>query len=213
MQWTRIGRCVTTPKISVIVTCKARLRFLQETLPKIINLFDEYILVDYACPEKSGDWASKNFDVKVCFINKNGFNLSEARNAGAAAATHEWLFFTDADIILSPDVASYIDKSQEDIFYSFNIPFCQGTILCRKNDFLRVSGFDTSLCKGYGYDDIDFRRRLEKINVKEILLPNSMIKHIDHSNDLRTRFQEEKDLWRSFQMNYKIAQERDNKES
>ena len=45
------------PLMSAIVTCKGRLEHLKQTLPLLMAMPDsEVIVVDYDCPDRSGDW-------------------------------------------------------------------------------------------------------------------------------------------------------------
>jgi len=189
---------------SAIITCKGRLVFLKETLPIIMSMFQEYILVDWSCPEKSGEWA-KQYEVKTHIEEaQSGFNLSAARNKGASLAKCDWLFFLDVDITLTSDVRRHINLAQKEIFYAFDKNHCQGTIFCRRSDFDSIGGFN-ELLKGYGFDDCDFRDRLKKTGTKEIILPANVINHIEHGNNLRLEFYEDKDLWRSVWANRGIA--------
>src|SRR5574343_1128333 len=84
-----------------VTTCKGRLHHLQQTLPLIVaEAPDEIVVVDYGCPQGSGDWVEANYpQVKVVRVtDDDGFRLARARNLGAAACSAPWICFIDADI-------------------------------------------------------------------------------------------------------------------
>ena len=93
------------PKFSLIVTCKGRLMHLRQTLPLFCALSDtEVIVVDYGCPDRSGDWVAAHHPaVKVVRIDDDpGFNPSRARNIAARDCQSDYLLFVDADIKVRP---------------------------------------------------------------------------------------------------------------
>ncbi|MBM4221050.1 MAG: hypothetical protein FJ170_03775, partial [Gammaproteobacteria bacterium] len=76
------------PALSFITTCKGRLQHLMQTLPKMAaQPGTETIVVDYDCPDNSGDWVAANFPaVRVVRVKDQPiFVASRARNLGAAA--------------------------------------------------------------------------------------------------------------------------------
>ena len=81
-------------EIAFITTCKGRLKHIQQTLPTMVaeNPY-EIILVDYGCPQGTGDWAESNYpSVKVVRVNDDpGFCAARARNIGAGHSTAPWL--------------------------------------------------------------------------------------------------------------------------
>ena len=79
----------------------------------------EMILVDDgspdSCPTKCDEWAKKSSQIKV--IHKKNGGLSDARNAGIAVATGDYLTFVDSDdYLLSdtyPSLIRWISANQE----------------------------------------------------------------------------------------------------
>ena len=94
---------------SIITACKGRLEHLKRTLPRMLELGAEVVVVDYSCPEKTADYVERNFPAArvVRVEGEPGFSNWKARNRGAAAATGEMLVFCDADTLLS---TTAIDK-------------------------------------------------------------------------------------------------------
>ncbi len=76
----------------------------------------EVIVVDYSCPDGTGDYVRKHFpDAKVVHLeNLEGFSNWRGRNAGAAEAEGDYLIFCDADITLArgslENIARAIDE-------------------------------------------------------------------------------------------------------
>lgn len=97
------------PLISVIVPVYRVEAYLDRCVQSIVdqtyqNL--EIILVDDGspdnCPAMCDAWAKKDSRVKV--IHKENGGLSDARNAGMAAASGEYMGFVDSDDDISPDM-------------------------------------------------------------------------------------------------------------
>ncbi len=95
--------------ISVVVPIYKVEKYLDECINSIIhqtytNL--EIILVDDGspdnCPKMCDEWAKKDERIKV--IHKKNGGLSDARNAGLAIATGEYISFIDSDDFLELDL-------------------------------------------------------------------------------------------------------------
>src|SRR4029453_19625824 len=70
----------------------------------------EVIVVDYSCPEGTGDYVGRHFpSARVVWVEgEMGFSNWKARNRGADAATSDVLVFCDADIILAENAIDVI---------------------------------------------------------------------------------------------------------
>ncbi len=100
---------ISVELISVIVPVYKVEPYLDRCVASIVaqtykNL--EIILVDDGspdnCPQMCDAWAKKDDRIKV--IHKQNGGLSDARNAGMAAARGEFIGFVDADDYISPDM-------------------------------------------------------------------------------------------------------------
>lgn len=107
-------------KISVIVPVYKVEQYLDRCVRSIVNQsFQdlEIILVDDGspdrCPAMCDAWANQDSRIKV--IHKKNGGLSDARNAGMAAATGELKAFADSDDYLSPDMYQVLyERMMED---------------------------------------------------------------------------------------------------
>ena len=95
--------------ISVIVPIYKVEEFLDECIQSIVdqtyqNL--QIILVDDGSPDHCGemceDWAKKDKRIEV--IHKKNGGLSDARNAGLAVATGDFVAFVDSDDWIEPQM-------------------------------------------------------------------------------------------------------------
>ena len=100
-------------KISVIVPVYRVEAFLDRCVQSIANQSYrnlEIILVDDGspdnCPAMCDAWAEKDSRVKV--IHKKNGGLSDARNAGMAIATGEFMGFVDSDDWIAPDMYQHL---------------------------------------------------------------------------------------------------------
>src|SRR5690348_7938147 len=101
----------TSPEISLLTTCMGRLAHLRESLPAAAaQPRAGCVLVDYSCPDRCGNWAEAAFpQVNVVRVaGRSRWNVCEARNAAAAAASAPWLCFFDADVVLDPAFVEYV---------------------------------------------------------------------------------------------------------
>jgi len=92
-----------TPSFSIITACKGRLDHLKRSLPAMLAQGGEVIVVDYSCPEGTGDFVAREYPAAklVRVEGEKGFSNWKARNRGAEVATGEILLFCDADTILA----------------------------------------------------------------------------------------------------------------
>lgn len=198
--------------LSIIIPCMGRLKHAMLSIPPLVSFGYEIILVDYSCPEKSGIWITKTHKVRV--VNVEGerwFNLSRARNAGAAASASDWICFLDADVVLcSAMLERFKSLMQRENCYYGSTKTHGHVTLVRSKDYLAAGRFDESL-HGYGGQDIDFQNRLGKMGLQFIPLAPLGCRHIDHENDLRIVFHENDDMEDNKQKNLLLLREKQNK--
>lgn len=181
--------------LSLITTCKGRLAHLRETLPLFCAIPDtEVILVDYGCPEGSGDWAAAHFpQVRVVRVTDDpGFNPSRARNIAAREATADYLFFVDADIRVAPEAHEVIAQAVNPnrfvtVDATENGNEIRGTCVVPRAKFEAVRGYDEVL-KNYGMEDTELYDRLMDFGVDDGFIPPGPFRAIAHGDDLRVRF-------------------------
>ena len=74
----------------------------------------EVIVVDDCSPDGTAERVAREFgsDRRVrCIRNARNLQLAASRNAGARAATREWIFFLDDDNIVHPDIFEEFEKT------------------------------------------------------------------------------------------------------
>ena len=192
-------------QFSLIVTCKGRLGHLRQTLPHFMRQANtQVIVVDYSCPEKAGDFVEAHFPrARVVRVeNREFFNASAARNAGASVAQTPYLIFVDADTIISNNFVTLLRPHLTGSnFLRFFLPggnSLGGSCVVATADFQKVKGFD-EVFSGYGGEDLDFYWRLQRMGTTlRVLRPDNAISWIKHGHKLRTAFYETKDVKHSF---------------
>lgn len=181
------------PSVALITTCRGRLHHLRQTLPLMAaEKPDELIVVDYACPDGSGDWAAAEHpQTKVVrAAGKSGFNLCDARNLGAAAAVSDWLFFVDADIRLAKGMLGKLRKRLAP--GGFYLPeWIEGTPIdiwgscaCPRGTYEALEGYD-EVFEGWGADDEDFYHRMESAGLERRHYPAGWVSPIVHPDSER----------------------------
>lgn len=104
--------------ISVIVPIYKVEKYLDKCVESIVSQSYpdlEIILVDDgspdACPQMCDDWATRDSRIKV--VHKENGGLSDARNAGLAVATGEYISFIDSDDWIEPDFLQVLLDAME----------------------------------------------------------------------------------------------------
>ena len=193
---------LTAPTIAVITICKGRLDHLKQTLPLMLGQSpDQVVVVDYGCPQHTGDWVEKHYpQCKVVRVmDDQNFNAARARNIGAAAAEAKWLCCLDADVVVQPGWLDWLRprlQNQNVYFRSSKVNDNRvlesyGMACVSHSAFDRIGGYDEAFC-GWGAEDDDFFSRLMSGGFEEAGYPPGFINCIPHSDDHRTQFYEVK---------------------
>lgn len=191
------------PNISFIVPVKSRLTQLRQTLPTIANQPGcEVIVVDYDCPENSGDWAASTFgNVMVIKVAAAPIlNVARARNIGAAKARGRWLCFLDVDATMTPDFAGRVLGRLEDGGFALFSVDAPGLVIVARNDFVSVGGYD-EIFEGWGCEDNDLITRLQLLGRHPVLLAGHWYSLLGHDDSLRTKHYQVDDRWVSWRIN------------
>jgi hypothetical protein len=206
-----------------IVTCMGRLAYLRQTLPLIIEEFGRAVLVDWSCPQRSGQWARTTLgpDVEVVSVpGQTRFHKTRALNAGAHRAATlgaQWLFFLDADTVIAAGLGvacqRFACRGQFGVGDRVwpgpqSIPELTGVLLVGRADFDRVGGYDEAF-RDYGHEDLEMRCRLRLLGgLRAVDLPANHFAAVHHGNALRSQFYPERDLGVSLGRNMSLLRQR-----
>lgn len=139
-------------KISVIVPIYNVEKYLARCVDSIVNQTYknlEIILVDDGspdrCPQMCDDYAEKDSRIKV--VHKKNGGLSDARNAGIAVATGEYISFIDSDDYVSDDffecLLDAMNKENSDIAECSVVKLYEDNRFDEFSDDLSVKTYDT----------------------------------------------------------------------
>ena len=186
-----------SPLISVIVTVYNGENFFCQAMDSVIAQHyknTEIIIVDDGSTDNTAELVKpylKRDSVSYVF-QKNGGHAA-ALNKGVSLANGELLSFIDHDDLWEPtklkiQFKAFIDVAELDVVFSYQKSFAEnkasdklvfereaipgyipGSMLIRKNAFLKVGSFDTSIQKGYFFPWFD---SLKTNDLKMILLPD-----------------------------------------
>jgi glycosyltransferase involved in cell wall biosynthesis len=192
-------------KISICVTSMNRLHHLAQTLPQ--NLADnrsypnlEIVLLDYNSSDglegwaraHLGDWIEAGRLVYFKTTEPAHFKRSHARNLAIRLASGDIVCTVDADNFTGRGFAHYVNERFNRYSGIYLRPDFDGThirlrdafgrICMRRDDFLKVEGYDERLVE-YGYEDVDLCARLEKLPLKATFIEDDrFLRYISHSN-------------------------------
>jgi glycosyltransferase involved in cell wall biosynthesis len=91
-------------RVSAVVTCYNSARFIAQALESIrsqTSPADEILVIDDGSTDATGEIVRTLGD-DIRYIRQENQGSSVARNAGVAAARHEWIAFLDADDLWHP---------------------------------------------------------------------------------------------------------------
>lgn len=213
-------------RISFCVVCMNRLPHLKETF--LQNLIDnrnykqlEFILLDYNSGDGLEHWAKENLqsyisNERVVYYKTTQpkcFSHSHAKNLAFKLAKGDIVCNINADHYTGSEFAFYVNEKfvkDKNIvltpidFYKTSKNYhpprdVLGKVCVRKEDFLKVKGFEEQMA-GYGFEDYDFINRLEMAGVRRVLIEDfDFLKYIEHSEK---RYNTNRALFRGIYVNY-----------
>jgi len=160
------------PKISVVIPAYNEENYLPQTLHSIKkqNFKDyEVIVVANGCSDRTEELVRKEADSRLKLLTMSTANVSRARNHGADKSAGELLLFLDADTTLAEDALQVINNKfgekysvattcvrPDDPKIKFRLALgvknvlrrlqiyvgTGGSLICRKEDFNKVGGYD-----------------------------------------------------------------------
>ena len=216
-----------SPLITFVVPVMGRFEHLKRTLPPLAKQPQaEIIVVDYSCPQNSGNWVEEPSqswsNVRVArYPGQKHFNLSRARNIGSRMCQTKYIAFIDADMILAERFTEAIKPALDERYF---IRFSQwrsghsGFLICWYAAFLYAGGYPAKTgglgysgpdMEGYGFDDGYMKMALEKIGVQERSISIELAQHLDHHQPSRVQHysEENKDIGLTQPRNCAIAQD------
>jgi len=187
---------MTHPRLSIVTCCKGRLKYLKQTLPTFVAQAEsEVVVVDYDCPEGTDEWVATSFPEvrRVAVTEAPVFNLSRARNLGAAHARAAWLLFCDADDLLSSSFSSDVLRLAVPGTYQRTLRRNKPAsvpLACEATTFSAVGGYDDAM-QGWGMEDVEFTARLGKSGVREVIGSAKVLENLWHSRAEVIRYYEQ----------------------
>jgi glycosyltransferase involved in cell wall biosynthesis len=185
--------------ITAVTTCMGRMCHLEVTLPHMLENFDRVIVVDWSCPDKSGEYAASLGASVVYQYGERYFSSSRAKNCGAKLVTSEYICFIDADSFCMPSLRKQLDSLLEPgimVLSALNadgsdVNDTVGFLACQTEAFWNVGGFDESWI-GWGNEDIHLRGKLFLDEGLKVSRLNGMaLGALAHSNAMRSSNREE----------------------
>jgi glycosyltransferase involved in cell wall biosynthesis/GT2 family glycosyltransferase len=183
----------STARLTFVIMCKGRLSDLKQTLGAVVaQPRCECVVVDYSCPEGTGDWVEQTYPhvhvVRV--LDRPYLNRAEARNIGLRAASAEWVCFLDADVLIDPRFVSEIEARMQPKTYLVADPYregTEGTFCCAREDLDRVGGYDEAY-EDWGEEDNDLYDALKEAGLQRATFPSSLLLHLAHEDAERAQY-------------------------
>lgn len=187
---------------TIVTSCCGRLPFLQQALPSwLYDAPSPIVVVDYSCPDGSGDWAESVGAWVVRVHGRKFFSRAAALNAGIAAVDTRFTLVCDADTVWKPGLSAAVSQNLSPGSMTIVEPAAGqrdlNGFLVAETAALQKTPYDEGYV-GWGFEDIDLRLELYAAGVRTVhLLPASLLEPLPHSDEIRTAHFEERDLLRS----------------
>lgn len=207
--------------LSIITTCKGRLKFLKRSLPFMLDQWTDVdydvIVVDYGCPDGAFAWCQQQNHprLKCIYVGSDTeyFKVSRAMNIGAKFSDAENYLFVDSDLLLAEDVVSEVATALTETYladltvdpvchgngafylhtpsYAYNESLVSVARGIRAETFHDLRGYDESF-EGWGFNDIDLKQRARSTGYSSSYLPGRVV-FLNHGEEESTRFYKIKD--------------------
>ena len=188
-------------KLSLLTCAMNRLEHIKKTYIKNIESCKEYlnddiefVLLNFNSNDDLDSWVASNLKklpINFNYIKTNKpkfFDMALTKNITGKFATGDVLCWVDADNYISNEFINFVFEkfsNQKNIALNVNwSPKTEGMcgrVVCKKEDFVKINGYDESM-KGWGYEDIDFTERLKRLGVSVEEIPNHLLSCISHSS-------------------------------
>ncbi len=216
----------TKPISNVSIICGAMNRFeaLRISLESWRNntkKISQIIIVDWSSDLNLGFIAEYESRIHIVRIDgKKHYNVSSALNEAIKHVKGDYILKLDVDYILSPyydffdlnyiNDTEFLTGDSSHRVIDNNLGFLgnlHGLLFAKTQHIKEVGGFQEQV-EGYGWEDSDIYRRLEKIGLKRIYLNHSRMSvfHIPHDNDVRTKHYENQFIMDSLIKNQELCQ-------
>lgn len=183
---------------------------------------DEILIVDWSStnPIKTDpdlNPITNHHKTKIVRVNdeKSFMSMSFSLNVAINHAKYDHILKCDIDYkLIKPELIDIFQREQDkNHFYCGTIPNkwdFHGFSFFKKEDAIKINGYNEKF-RGWGWDDEDFYRRLEKIGLERIVIMNidDFLYHIPHDDSLRTANypQDQQEKHQTNRQNALIAQE------
>jgi hypothetical protein len=180
--------------ISYCVPCHQRQADLARAWPFILAAAGasppvEVLVVDYGNPDPLVAPPDIPPGVSVSlprYVGRDYYHMAHARNLSVKAATGEYVVITCADILPTPGffamLRERLDETQADVLVCAKL---RGVLVCARDKFLAVGGFDERF-EFYGPEDKDLEQRLRRTGWPVASYPSGFLDIIPTSDAQKT---------------------------
>lgn len=215
------------PKVSFCTCCMNRTMHLKQTYVKNIESCIQYkpdvefVLLNYNSSDDLDDYVKENLThyIEQGILNyyhtvePEFWDMSHSKNVCHRLGQGEILCNLDADNFLGEGFYDCIIET----LYNDKTKFIRkrgngkgGRIAIHREHFYKVGGYDEMFCLGWGHEDMDINKRLERIHLKRIKSVDFEI--ISHTKKLRTKYSRETNMWDSRDIHKEILEDNNRKE-
>lgn len=206
-------------ELSYCTACKGRLGHLKLCLPPSLADHEdfpvEFVIADYDCPDKCGDWVEQTFpghpQIRVIRTGlQSYFRMAHSKNVAHRRALGRFVCNLDADNAASLEFTkAWLDQLQKepDIILQDkgSIGGGNGRVALSRANFEKLNGYDERY-EAWGQDDDDLVARAVMMGLS-FREPLVFPLYLEHSIALRERFMR-RDIKSGYEYNQKLVRDR-----
>jgi hypothetical protein len=191
-------------RVAFATTCRDRVDHLARTVVQnLVRAQDSWpacthVLLDYGSTDSLSDFVRHSLG-RWTRAGKLAYYRTEAphyRSSHAKNMAHRLAIAAGADILVNLDADNQIGEDHPKLLVRALVPGVMsrvwdghgeaGRLAVRREDFLRVRGYDESFV-GWGFDDEDLYRRLASLGLRNVAVRPRGTSAIRHDDSLRIR--------------------------
>lgn len=211
------------PTISFCTSCMNRTMHLKQTYIKNLDQFSnhtdvEFVLLNYNSSDDLHEFVQKRLTKYIDSgllnyyhtVEPEFWDMSHSKNVSHRLGNGDILCNLDADNFIGDTMYECVINnlvSDKTKFMRKRGNGKGGRIAVHREHFYKIGGYDEMFCLGWGHEDMDFNKRLERIGLSRTKGFDFDVIH--HPKKIRTIYSRETNMWNSRDIHKEIMIEND----
>lgn len=198
--------------LSVIMPFYKKMEEFKKIFPKNLSYFQRNGIEVIVCMDEDSEeeqllefiklYPFINWRIIVNRTEHEWRNPAKALNVGIRSASKKYILVCSPESEFACDIIyqmrralyyypnhftiGFVEFKSFDKHHRLMCPVPYGSIMAKKDDLVKITGYDEQILK-WGGDDDNIRARLEMIGIKKLLLPDALLIHWETDEDFEKR--------------------------